>query len=126
MTDHIRFIWQLSVLSSLVIIIGILLIPRSGLDIPISHYLITVLFVTLINLAAWLIMAMGIRKMDREGIVFLLGGIGMKFLLYLVYLLAFWLVTKFISKPFIITFFALYLVFTFLLAGHLFKLLKNN
>jgi hypothetical protein len=36
------------------------------------------------------------------------------------------LVTKILSKPFIITFFALYLVFTFLLAIHLFKLLKNN
>jgi hypothetical protein len=36
------------------------------------------------------------------------------------------LVTKFFSKPFIIAFFALYLVFTFLLAIHLFKVLKNK
>jgi len=68
----------------------------------------------------------GIQKENKEGMVFLLGGIGVKFLLYLLFILLFWIVTKNLSKAFIVTFFALYLVFTFFTAGHLLKLLKNK
>jgi hypothetical protein len=53
-------------------------------------------------------------------------GISGKFLLYLLYILIYWLVAKIITKPFIISFFTLYLVFTFLLAGNILKLLKNK
>ena len=68
----------------------------------------------------------GIQKKDKEGMVFLLGGIGVKFLLYLLFILLFWIATKNLSKAFILTFFALYLIFTFFTAGHLLKLLKNK
>ena len=68
----------------------------------------------------------GIQKKDKEGMVFLLGGIGVKFLLYLLFILLFWVATKNLSKAFILTFFALYLIFTFFTAGHLLKLLKNK
>ena len=65
-------------------------------------------------------------KKDKEGIIYVMGGIGLKFLLYLAYILVFWAVTKNLSKGFIITFFALYLVFTFFLAESLLKILKNK
>jgi hypothetical protein len=126
MIKHFRFVWQLLVLSSLIILLGIPGIPWLGIEISLISYIITVLSVTGINLVAWLIMTAGIQKSNRDGVVVLLGGIGAKFLLYLLYLLLFWVVTKILTKPFIITFFALYLVFTSLLAGHLFKLLKNK
>ena len=71
-------------------------------------------------------MVYGVTKKNREGVVVLLGGIGAKFLLYLLYILVYWLVTKNLSKPFILTFFTLYLIFTFFLGSHLFKLLKNK
>ncbi len=77
-------------------------------------------------MAAWLIMNMGIRKSNREGVVVVLSGIGIKFLLYLLYILVFWGITKNLTKPFIITFFTLYLAFTFLLAKNLLNLLKNT
>jgi hypothetical protein len=126
MINHFRFIWQLLVLASLLIILGILMIPRLGIELSMNGYVITIVSVTVINLIAWFIMVQGITKSNRDGMVVLLAGIGSKFLLYLLYILVYWLVTKILTKPFILTFFALYLVFTFLLAGHLFKLLKNK
>lgn len=126
MINRIRFIWQLLVLASLLLILGILIIPRLGIEISLYEYIIMLLSVTLINLTAFMVMSIGIEKSKREGVVVLLAGIGLKFLLYLLYILVFWLVTKNLLKPFIVTFFALYLVFTFLLAGHLFKILKNK
>ena len=126
MTDTLRYIWQLLVLSSLLVLLGILLFPRIGIQLSLTHYLITVGVVTGINLLAWIVMWSGIQRSNREGVVVILGGIGLKFLLYLLFILLFWVVTKNLSKPFIITFFALYLLFTFLLAGRLLKLLKNK
>ena len=126
MIDQIRYIWQLLALSSFLLIVGFLSIPRLGIDLELNLYVITLVSVTGINLVAWFVMARGIQKSNRDGMVVLLAGIGLKFLLYLLYILVFWMVTKILNKPFIITFFALYLVFTFLLAAHLFKMLNNK
>lgn len=126
MIDRIRYIWQLLVLASFLLILGILLIPRLDAELSLNAYFVSLFCVTAINLIAYLVMTKGIQKSDREGVVILLAGIGLKFFLYLFYILVFWLVTKKLLKPFIITFFALYLVFTFLLAIHLFKALKNK
>jgi len=126
MIDRIRYIWEILILSSVLLILGILIIPRMSIQISLNEYMVTLLAITLINLTAYLVISMGIQKSSREGVVHAMAGIGLKFLLYLGYILVFWLVTKNLLKPFIITFFALYLVFTFLLARHLFKLLKNK
>lgn len=126
MTDHIRYIWRLGVLSSLLLLLGLLLIPRLGLPLDTNHYILTLISITGINLVTWFILVKGVNKNSREGAVVLLLGISVKFLLYLLYILVFWLVTKIITKPFIISFFTLYLVFTFLLAGNILKLLKNK
>jgi len=126
MIDRIRYIWQILILSSVLLILGILVIPSISIQISLNEYMVTLLAITLINLTAYLVMTSGIQKSNRDGVVIVLSGIGLKFLLYLIYILIFWLVTKNLLKPFIITFFALYLVFTLLLAGHLLKLLKNK
>ncbi|MDX2430818.1 MAG: hypothetical protein QNK35_07785 [Bacteroides sp.] len=126
MTDHFRYIWQLLVLSSLLLLLGIFFIPRLNIPIEINHYLITLISVTGINLISWIILARGVNKNNRDGAAVMLVGISGKFLLYLIYILVFWLLTKNISKAFILSFFTLYLIFTFLLAVHLLKLLKNK
>ena len=126
MIDRIRYIWQLLVLASILVILGILLLPRIEVEISVVVYLIALASVTLISLITYLLMEKGISRQDRDGVVWMLAGIGIKFLLYLLYILLYWLVTKNITKPFILTFFALYLIFTFLLAGNLLKLLKNK
>lgn len=126
MIDRIRYIWQLLVLASILVILGILLLSRIEVEISVVVYLTTLASVTLISLITYVLLEKGISRQDRDGVVWMLAGIGIKFLLYLLYILLYWLVTKNITKPFIITFFALYLIFTFFLAGNLLKLLKNK
>lgn len=126
MIEHIRYLWQLLVLTASLLLLGILLIAKTNIDLTFATFLITLLSVFVINLIAFLIMARGVHNQSREGVVYLLGGLGLKFLLYLAYVLIFWGVTKNLSKEFILTFFTLYLFFTFLLAANLFKLLKNK
>jgi len=126
MIDRIRFIWQLLVLASILALIGILLIPRIHVELSPAVFLISLASVTIVNLLTYLVMHAGIQKNSKEGVVYMLGGIGVKFLLYLLFILLFWIATKNLSKPFIVTFFALYLVFTFFTAGHLLKMLKNK
>ena len=126
MIDRIRFIWQLLVLASILLILGIYFIPRIQVDLSPTFFLVTLLSVVVINFVTYLVMTAGIIKNSKEGVVYLLAGIGVKFLLYLLFILLSWIVTKNLSKPFIITFFALYLFFTFFTAAHLFKLLKNK
>jgi len=126
MTEHFRYIWHLLVLTSLLLLAGILLIPRLGIPLEINHYIITLVSFCGINMIAWVILSRGVNKNNRDGAVVMILGISVKFLLYLLYILIFWLITKNITRPFIISFFTLYLVFTFLLAGKLLKLLKNK
>jgi hypothetical protein len=126
MIERIRFIWQLLLIASILVLLGLMLIPRSRVEISTLHFLVTLGSVIMINLITYLIMQRGIQKNNKEGIVFLLGGIGIKFLLYLLFILLYWMATKNLSKAFILTFFALYLMFTFFTAGHLLKMLKNK
>jgi hypothetical protein len=126
MIERIRFIWQLLVLASIMVLLGILFIPRIHIDISPVVYLATLVSVVVINFVTYLVMFTGIKKNSKEGVVYLLAGIGVKFLLYLLFILLFWISTKNLTKAFILTFFALYLIFTFFTAVHLFKFLKNK
>jgi len=126
MVKSLQYIWQLLVLSSLVVLAGILIIQHFSIPVPVKFFVITVVTVTIINLIAYVVMARGARKKDQGGVVTLMAGIGIKFLLYLLYILIVWRITKNLTNAFIITFFALYLIFTFFLAIHLFKLLINK
>ena len=126
MIDRVRYIWQLLVLASVLTISGILLMPYIVPGISVVDFLLTLGCVTIVNLVTYLIMYAGINKNSKEGMVYLLGGIGVKFLLYLLVIMLFWIATKNLSKAFILTFFALYLIFTFFTVAHLLKLLKNK
>ncbi len=126
MIKHIPYLWKLLVLTSLLLLLGILVIPKIDIDLSVQAYIITLFSFTFINFITFMVMSRGSHKQNREGIVYIMGGIGLKFILYLVYILVFWGVTKNLSKGFIVTFFALYLIFTFFLAGNLLKILKNK
>ena len=126
MIDRIRFIWQILVLASILLLLGIYFLPRIQVDLSPAVFLVTLLSVAVINFVTYLVMTKGIKQNSKEGVIYLLAGIGVKFLLYLLFILLFWIVTKNLTKPFIITFFALYLFFTFFTAAHLLKLLKSK
>lgn len=126
MIDRLRYIWQIMVLASVMTILGILLIPRLAPASSPVNYLIMLGCVTFVNLVTFMVMHNGIIRNGRESMIYLIGGIGLKFLLYLIIILLFWFVTKNLTKAFILVFFALYLIFTFFTAGHLLKALKNK
>ena len=126
MIERIRFTWQLLVFASILVVLGILFIPRIQVDLSLTGFLLTLFSVVVINLLTYLIMSAGLKKNSKEGVVYLLAGIGVKFLCYLLFILLFWIATKNLTKAFILTFFALYLFFTFFTAAHLLKLLKNK
>jgi hypothetical protein len=126
MIDSIRFTWQLLVLASLMLVAGVLLLPHFTSALSTGTYLATLSAVTFITLISYLVAVRGMRKNDRDGMALLLAGIGLKFLLYLAFLLVVWVVTKNLTKAFILIFFTLYLVFTFFLAIHLLKMLRNK
>jgi len=126
MIERYRFTWQLLALASIFVLAGILLLPRIQEDVSPAFFLIALVSVAAINFITYLVMSAGIKKGNKEGVIFLLAGIGIKFLLYLLFILLSWIATKNLTKVFILTFFALYLVFTFFTATHLFKLLKNK
>lgn len=126
MIEMIRYTWRLLVLSALVMVLGILLLQYTSIPLPRTHFIAMLLAITAINLISFRLMLWGVLKSNREGVVFLLAGLGGKFLLYLIFILVFWLVTKNLTKAFIIGFFALYLLFTSFLASHLLKVLKNK
>ncbi|PID92231.1 MAG: hypothetical protein CSA96_04310 [Bacteroidetes bacterium] len=126
MAEHLRFLWQWLVICCLLVLAGILLLPAFLPNLSLPHFFTSLGVVAAINLLAWMLMVRGMKKQSRDGAFVAMAGIGLKFLLYLLYILLFWLATKNLTKDFIITFFALYLIFTFFLVGRLFKLLKNN
>ena len=124
MINHFRFIWQQLVTSASITLLGILIIVFIPVNFPAVNFLVMVAVQTLITIIIYLIMARGVERRDKGGVVYLMGGIGLKFILYLIYILVYWIITKNLSKPFIIAFFLLYLVFTFLMVRSLFKILN--
>ncbi len=126
MIKNIHFLVQSGVLCALLLLAGISILPGMEIDLPMNHFVYLVLAVTVINIISWLLLSCGIRKNNREGTLISVAGIGLNFFLYLICILAFWLPGKNLSKAFIITFFTLYLVFTFLQAIDLGKLLKDK
>ncbi|HDS06980.1 MAG TPA: hypothetical protein ENO05_05075 [Bacteroides sp.] len=126
MIERIRFTWQLLVLSSVLMISGLLLLSRVDTGVSFNAFIVTLAYFTFVNMLVYFVISTGAQKSSGEQMVRVLLGIGLKFLLYLLYLLGYWLVIKNLEIPFIIIFFVLYLIFTFFLAAHLFKLLKNK
>lgn len=126
MIERIRFTWQLLVLSSVLMISGLLLLSRVNTGISFNTFIVTLAFFTFVSMLVYFVISMGSQKSSSEQVIRVLLGIGLKFLLCLLYLLGYWLVIKNLGIPFIIVFFVLYLIFTFFLAAHLFKLLKNK
>ena len=126
MIRNLSFIWQCGVLTALLLLAALLVLPRTELAISMDQFMGLLLAVSLINIITWLILNRGIGKDTLDGTLISMGGIGLKFLLYLLCILGFWLPSKNLSKAFIIVFFALYLIFTFLLAFNLFKMLRNK
>lgn len=119
-----RHIFQLLIIYLLFLIGGITLIHEIHISLSVSTFSMLLTIMTIITLGAYLLIRLGMKKGEKEQGIYLLGGLGGKFLSYLILILIYWLVTKNLSREFIIAFFVLYLTFTIFLIGVIVKALK--
>ncbi len=126
MIERFRHIWQLLVLYAILLLAGTTLLHYTSISLTIQLYVLTLSVMTLITIAAYIFSMIGVSKGESKQGIFLLAGLGGKFLLYLVFILILWATGKNLTKPFIIAFFILYLFLTFFLIRILYKVLKTN
>jgi len=121
---QIVLLWQLLVLAAIMILLGVLLISQDVLNLTAGNILVMVGSVFTISLITGLLFLAGQNREDKEKFFFTLLSIGTKFLLYLLFVLLWWSLSKNISNTFIIAFFVLYLVFTIFLTSVFTKAMK--
>lgn len=126
MTQKWRNIILLLIIYALMLAGGVLLIRLTGIEIEESVYIRLLSLIAMISLGTYLLVAAGANRKESERGVWLLAGIGGKFLAYLIMILFFWISGKNFKTEFIIAFFVLYLVFTIYLVRILYKTLKTN
>jgi hypothetical protein len=126
MIERFRHIWQILVLYAILLLSGTALLHYTSIALTIQLYVLTLSVMTLITIVAYVFSMIGVSKGESKQAVFLLIGLGGKFLLYLVFILILWATGKNLTKPFIIAFFILYLFLTFSLIRILYKVLKIN
>ena len=126
MIKRFKHIITFLVLYGLLMSAGVLLIQHTALPIDIETYGLTLSAITLITLLTYILVMIGVNKGEEAQGIYLLLGLGGKFILYLVFILIMWAPTKNLSKPFIIAFFVLYLILTFSLVSVLYKALKTK
>ena len=126
MMTKLKHIWQLTILYCVVLLSGILILSNTSVDLALNTYILISTVMTLITLAAYILIMIGMRKDERASGIYLIAGLGGKFLAYLILILIYWLSVKIVSGAFIIAFFILYLLLTFFLIRILYKELKTN
>ena len=126
MIKKFKHIITFMVLYGLLMSAGVLLINYTALPIDIETYGLTLSAITLISLLTYILVMIGVNKGEEAQGVYLLLGLGGKFILYLVFIIIMWAPTKNLSKPFIIAFFVLYLILTFSLVSVLYKVLNTK
>ena len=126
MIERLRHIWQILVLYAILLLTGILLLHFTSIPITVPLYALTLSVMTVITLAVYILIMIGVSKGEKTQGIFLLVGLGGKFLSYLIFILILWSTGNNLTKPFIIAFFILYLFLTFFLIRVLYKVLKTN
>lgn len=105
---------------------GILMLNHTNIDFDPGTYTALLTSMTLITLAASLLIMAGVKRKETQRGMFLLAAVGGKFIAYLIMILVFWTSGKNLKTEFIITFFILYLLLTVFLARVFYKTLKIN
>ena len=126
MIKRFRHVWQILVLYAFLLLGGTALLHFTSIPLTIQLYALSLSAMTLITLAVYITVMIGVSKGEEKQAIFLLIGLGGKFLTYLTLILILWASGKNLTKPFIIAFFILYLFLTFLLIRILYKVLKTN
>lgn len=126
MIERFRHIGQILVLYAILLLAGTALIHYTSISLTMQLYTLTLSVMTLITILAYFLIMIGVGKGESKQPIYLLAGLGGKFLSYLLFILILWATGKNLTKPFIIAFFILYLFLTFFLIRILYKALKTN
>lgn len=126
MTQKIQNILAFLVIYAVLLGGGILIIHHTPIDFDSRTYVILLTSIAVITFGAYLLVMTGVKRKETERGMFLMAAVGGKFIAYLIMILIFWSAGKNLKSEFIITFFVLYLLFTFFLVKVLYKTLKNN
>ncbi len=126
MTERMKYIWQLLVITAVLILAGILVTTQTAIDLSPWTFLGLLAFTSLVTLGIMIFLwRMSDGDAQNRGLYTLIA-IVTKFLLYLIFILIWWAVGKNLSKPFVIAFFALYLIFTIFFVRVMVKTLITN
>lgn len=126
MIERFRHLWQILVLYAVLMMTGLLVLHYTAIPLSVNLYALTLSVMTLITMTAYILIMIGVAKDEKTQGIYLLLGLGGKFLSYLIFILILWSAGNNLTKPFIIAFFILYLLLTFFLVRILYKVLKSN
>lgn len=123
---QLKYAAYLLVLSLSFLIIGLFLIPDQITGISRNQFLLTLSFYFLVNLVVIFLFFKGKRKDPKKSLLYTFSAISAKFLLYLLFIVIYFLVTKNLSTSYLIVFFILYLAFTLFTLLTIIKALKTK
>lgn len=121
---QLKYAAYLSVLSLSFLLIGLFLIPDQISGISRNQFLLTLSFYFLVNLVVLSLFFKGKSKDPKKSLLYTFSAISAKFLLYLLFIVVYFLVTKNLSTSYLIVFFILYLAFTLFTVLAIVKALK--
>ena len=123
---QLKYAAYLLVLTLSFLIIGLFLIPDQISGINRNQFLLTLSFYFLVNLVVISLFFKGKRKDPKKSLLYTFSAISAKFLLYLLFIVIYFLVTKNLSTTYLIVFFILYLAFTLFTVLAIVKALKTK
>lgn len=121
---QLKYAAYLSVLSLSFLLIGLFLIPDQITGISRNQFLLTLSFYFLVNLVVLSLFFKGKSKDPKKSLLYTFSAISAKFLLYLLFIVVYFLITKNLSTSYLIVFFILYLAFTLFTVLAIVKALK--
>ena len=122
----LKFVIYLAIIYISFFITGSLAIPGKISSINLSQFLLTLSFFFIVNLTLIWVFFKGLIRNPKKAILSTFFLIASKFLVYLVFILVYYLITKNLTLEYLIVFFVLYLAFTFYTLYVLIITLKQN
>ncbi len=111
-------------LSAFFFIAGRLTIPQLLPELNLNAFYLTLSYFLIVNVLVLTLFFKGSSNNPEKAIVYTLLTISLKFILYISFILIYYLITKNLSKGYLIIFFLLYLTFSFITLFAVLKELK--
>jgi len=121
-----KHLFHLFIIYSLLFTISFLFNKLFGIGLPFTETITILTSAFIISLVSLWLFSRGIKKDDQKRIITVMTALGVKLLLYLTLLLVYYLLSKIQGVKFIITFFVIYLSFTYYLLKVFIQIMKQK